>query len=127
MLSRELFGAVAIIPFVFGLNLQTGQNFFSIGGLNDTGAALLGLVCELLAFGLTAASRHKASRLLIAVVFLIQAPLVAAWGILVGMFSGFGDGASRGAGLSDILPWFLRACLKNNSSGDSGEHEFDHR
>ena len=105
-------GLVAFIPLAVGLNLQTGQNvLFRIGGLGDTGAAYLGLIFELLAFCLASASRSTPFRILFAVVFMLQAVLVTTWGIIVGMFSGVGAGATKGATLFDIVPWFLSGVI----------------
>jgi hypothetical protein len=98
---------LALIPFALGLNLQTGQNFFGFKGLNDGSAAFYGLGLELLAFVLVVISTSRYAKAIISIVFILQAPLLICWGILVGMFSGAGDGASRGAGPSDVLPWFL--------------------
>ena len=105
-------GFVAFIPLSIGLNLQTGQNvMFRIGGLGDTGAAYLGLILDLLAFALASVSRSSPFRILYAVVFVIQAVLVTIWGIIVGMFSGVGAGAMKGATLFDIFPWFLSGLI----------------
>jgi hypothetical protein len=38
---------------------------------------------------------------------MIQAILVTIWGIIVGMFSGVGAGATKGATIFDLVPWFL--------------------
>lgn len=111
MRPKDLLLFVAVIPLAFGLNLQTGQNWFSIHGLDETGAAFLGLAMELLSFGLVFVSSRVPFKIGIAVAFVIQAPLVIFWGMIVGMFSGVGDGAARGAGILNVLPWFLSGLI----------------
>ncbi len=65
------------------------------------------MILQLLAYSFIVITASRAGIIIISIVFLIQSPLVFGWGILVAMFSGWGDGASRGAGLSDVFPWFV--------------------
>lgn len=107
MTFRKSLAIIALIPFAIGLNLQTGQNLYRFMHIDDGIAAFYGMVFELLAFVIIAISASRYAKALISMVFIIQAPLLIGWGFIVGMFTGFGDGASRGAGILDVSPWFL--------------------
>lgn len=85
----------ASLYFLFRENSPANQELF------------LCMILQLLAYSFIVITASRAGIIIISIVFLIQSPLVFGWGILVAMFSGWGDGASRGAGLSDVFPWFV--------------------
>ena len=108
---RKLFLLPAALLFVLSLDLLTGQNLLHFHHLGDSKAALLGMVLEFVAFGLVVVSKAQFVTSVACGILVLQSPLLIGWGVLVGMFSGWGDGASRGASASDVLIWFLGGIL----------------
>ena len=97
---------LALLPFAFGIDLLSGQNVFHFRIHPESNAVLLGLLLELFALGVVVFSRVRWAKQAACCCAFLMALLLVGWGILVAMFSGWGDGASAGAKSSDVLIWF---------------------
>lgn len=97
---------LALLPFVYGVDLLSGQNFFHLRIHPESNAVLLGLLFELFALGLMVFSRVRWAKQVASCCTFVMALLLVCWGIVVATFSGWGDGASAGARSSDVLIWF---------------------
>jgi len=99
--------AFALVPSLAGLELMTGQNFTHFGYLKEFDAVLLGTLFQLMAFGLVFLSRVEWARWMGSILMTIAAILLVGWSMLCAMFSGWGDGASRGDATQLVSAYLL--------------------
>lgn len=105
--SRKYLCFLAPAPLIFGIDLMTGGNVFPVGGFTEPIAVILGVSLAILALVMTILSRVCWAQLVASFLLMVTALLLAGWGVVVAMFSGFGDGASSGASFSAVAIYFV--------------------
>ena len=105
---QKYLALMALLPLLVGASLLTGQNvFFHLPGVEQPHSAIFGLALEIAAMFMVLQSGLRWAILVVSWLFILASPLLVGWGIIIAMFSGFGDGASKGAGYDDVLVWFV--------------------
>ncbi|RYD20081.1 MAG: hypothetical protein EOP88_16470 [Verrucomicrobiaceae bacterium] len=104
--TSHALGFLALVPGILGADLVSGQNVFHTGISSEPLAVVSGLGLETLAIGVVALSRVGWMQLVASFLLVVVSLLLVGWGVVLVMFSGWGDGASSGASLGQVAVYF---------------------